>query len=46
MFQFLTNVLCGNSDVETNCLILPLNSRLTILLGSMLYVFIVGSNAG
>ena len=40
------DVLYGNSDVEINCLILLLNSRPTILLGSKLYVFIVGSNAG
>jgi len=39
-------VLYGNSDVETNCLILLLNSRLTMLRGSLLHVFIVGSNAG
>jgi len=39
-------VLYGNSDVETNSLILLLNSRLTILLDSMSDVFIVGSNIG
>ena len=39
-------VLYGNSDVETNSLILLLNSLLTMLLGSLSYVFIVGSNAG
>ena len=39
-------MLYGNSDVETNCLILLFNSRLTMLLGSLLYVFIVGRKAG
>jgi len=39
-------VLYGNSDFETICLILLLNSRLTTLLGSLSYGFIVGSNAG
>jgi hypothetical protein len=39
-------VLYGNTDVETNSLILQLNSRPTMLLGRMSYVFIVGSNAG
>jgi hypothetical protein len=34
------------TDVEINCIILLLNSRLTMLLGSLLHVFIVGSNAG
>jgi len=34
------------NDVETNSLILLLNSRLTTLLDSAWYVFIVGSNAG
>jgi len=39
-------VLYGNSDVEINCIILLLNSRLTMMLGSLSHVFIVGSNAG
>jgi len=39
-------VLYGNSDVEINCIILLLNSRLTMLLRSLSHVFIVGSNAG
>ena len=39
-------MLYGNNDVEINCLILLLNSRLTMLLGSLSHVFIVGSNAG
>ena len=44
---------CVNSQLSViwkgwcwNCLILLLNSRLTMLLGSLSYVFIVGSNAG
>jgi len=39
-------VLYGNSDVESNCLMLLLNSRLTMLLGSLSYVSIVGPNSG
>jgi len=39
-------LLYGNSDVDTNRLILLFNSQLTMLLGSLSYVFIVGSNAG
>jgi hypothetical protein len=44
---------CVNSKLSViwkqwcrNCLILLLNSQLTMLLGSLSYVFIVGSNAG
>jgi hypothetical protein len=36
----------SESTVSWNRLILLLNSRLTMLLGSFSYVFIVGSNAG
>ena len=39
-------MLYGNSDVEINCIILLLNSRITMLLGSLSHVFIVGSNVG
>jgi hypothetical protein len=39
-------VLYGNSDVESNCLILLLNSRLTMLIGCLSYVFIVHMEAG
>jgi len=39
-------VLYGNSDVEINCIILLLNSRIAMLLGSLSHVFIVGSNVG
>ena len=38
---------CQNLQLdEINCLILLLNSWLTMLLGRLSYVFIVGSNAG
>jgi hypothetical protein len=39
-------MLYGNGDVEINCIILLLNSRPAMLLGSLWHVFIVGSNAG
>ena len=39
-------MLYGNCDVGTNCLFLLFNSRLTVLLASLSYVSIVGSNAG
>ena len=46
VLMHVRKVLYGNSDVESNSLILALNSQLAMLLGSMSYVFIAGSSAG